>query len=184
MSFVTMSHVLPPPFRACARVLSLSLSLSLSLLFLSVSLSLPLSLSLTCLLLVISVALSKAHLQTHKNYVHIEYSHGASQPDTSFRQPEAVELATDMTGQPLDFSHGAKLVTNTGVASDKIPIRDSEKYLGCLATYWHPRFRSVFLCTGLQRHRQPSQGKVRLSRSLRYPLSAPRVPSEWKACWY
>ncbi len=100
---------------------------------------------LSALLLVISVALSKTHLQTHTNYVHIEFSHGASQPDTSFRQPEAVEWVTDMTGQPLDFSHGAKLVKNTGVTSDKIPIRNSEKYLGCLATYWHPRFRSVLL---------------------------------------
>ena len=151
MSFVTMSHVLPtPPLRACARVLSLSRAPSLPLSSPPPPSPLP---PPSCLLAACDLrrSLKNTFANSHKQRTY-RISHGSSQPDTSFRQPESVKWVTDVTGQPLDFGQGAKLVKNTGVMSDKIPIRNSEKYLGgtilhffCLATYWHPRFRSVFL---------------------------------------
>ncbi len=41
---------------------------------------------------------------------------------------EAGGVVTDMTGQRLDFGHGAKLLKNTGVVSVIIPLRMSEWY--------------------------------------------------------
>ncbi len=41
---------------------------------------------------------------------------------------EAGGVVTDMTGQRLDFGHGAKLLKNTGVVSAIIPIQMSEWY--------------------------------------------------------
>jgi hypothetical protein len=51
-------------------------------------------------------------------------------------------VVTDMTGQRLDFGHGAKLLKNTGVVSVIIPMKMSEWYESAvfLCSFFFPRF--------------------------------------------
>jgi len=106
MSFVTTSHVLPPLRAVRARVLSRACARACSL-----ACSRSLSRSL------------KTHLQTHANHVQCQFFFGGGGLAAGHLiLAEAGGVVTDMTGQRLDFGHGAKLLRNTGVVSAVMPM--------------------------------------------------------------
>ena len=109
MSFVTTSHVLPPLRAVRARALSLSRARLLACL-------------LACSL-ARSLALSENTLANSRKLRTMSiFWGGRGLAGGHLILAEAGGVVTDMTGQRLDFRHGAKLLRNTGVVSAVMPM--------------------------------------------------------------
>ena len=108
MSFVTTSHVLPPLRAVRVRALSLSRARLLACL-------------LACSL-ARSLALSENTLANSRKLRTCRFFFGGGLAAGHLILAEAGGVVTDMTGQRLDFRHGAKLLRNTGVVSAVMPM--------------------------------------------------------------